>query len=467
MRLFPPELVIGDFEGFTPEKDLFARKNFGEGLGNLFGSVEDPMVAILDAPWGSGKTTFVKMWCGYMRNQGFPVIYFDAFKNDYTEDAFLALAGEVIALADDIGPIDAEAKKGFLIKAQQVAAAAIKGGIKKGFSKLIGDEGVEEVVAAAAEEGVGCVLNSLDSYLLKKLEGRKKERDAFKEFGRALELLSGEMSKTMQERAQGERKGEGADGATVEQRPLIFVIDELDRCNPPFALDLLEKVKHFFSVPRVHFLLVTHLEQLENSVRFAYGMGEQAGTYLQKFFHISLALPASIDNFGKTYVDKYLDTLFAELPDDAEGGRYSSDLRKIICSYAKQNSLTLRSLERITTQIGVFLASTNKGFLRLSSIVAPLCIMKLVSPRLYRKAQSKTITLGDVTSFMAFNESESIGLWCKYWWGFCVGDDKYLEENKDEMDRCRKTLYEYLIDGRDEVVPIICSLIDRLNFASR
>ncbi|MFW5487357.1 MAG: hypothetical protein ACNI3A_02875 [Desulfovibrio sp.] len=56
MHIFPKELEIGDYEGFDDNKDIFKRKEFGEGLGNLFANMEDPMVAILDAPWGSGKT---------------------------------------------------------------------------------------------------------------------------------------------------------------------------------------------------------------------------------------------------------------------------------------------------------------------------------------------------------------------------------------------------------------------------
>jgi hypothetical protein len=39
------------------------------------------------------------MWAKHLSSTGFPVILFDAFANDYQEDAYLALAGEVLALA--------------------------------------------------------------------------------------------------------------------------------------------------------------------------------------------------------------------------------------------------------------------------------------------------------------------------------------------------------------------------------
>lgn len=101
MRLFPPPVQIGEQEGFSPEKDIFGRADHGRRLTNLITAVSDPLVIAIDGQWGSGKTTFLKMWAGELRKSGFPVIYFEAFENDYAEDAFTALASSVIALADE------------------------------------------------------------------------------------------------------------------------------------------------------------------------------------------------------------------------------------------------------------------------------------------------------------------------------------------------------------------------------
>jgi predicted KAP-like P-loop ATPase len=90
MRLFPPPLEIGDEEGFTKEKDIFGRSGIGRGLTNIISRVTDPLVIAVDNEWGTGKTTFLKMWAGELRKLGVPVIYFDAFQHDYVEDAFTA-----------------------------------------------------------------------------------------------------------------------------------------------------------------------------------------------------------------------------------------------------------------------------------------------------------------------------------------------------------------------------------------
>ena len=99
MRIIEPELEIGDLDGFKPELDIFKRARVGEGMTHLVATVDHPMVLALDADWGSGKTVFLKMWAGELRKQGFPVVYFDAYANDFFEDAFLAIAGEILALA--------------------------------------------------------------------------------------------------------------------------------------------------------------------------------------------------------------------------------------------------------------------------------------------------------------------------------------------------------------------------------
>ena len=93
MRLFPQELEITETEGFTPEKDIFGLKDFGQNLTRIVTNLDGPAVLLLDAPWGTGKTTFIKMWRGELSKLSVSSIYFDAFANDYLDDGFLAVAG--------------------------------------------------------------------------------------------------------------------------------------------------------------------------------------------------------------------------------------------------------------------------------------------------------------------------------------------------------------------------------------
>ncbi|MEM8981046.1 MAG: P-loop NTPase fold protein [Pseudomonadota bacterium] len=63
-------------------------------------------------------------------------------------------------------------------------------------------------------------------------------------------------------------------------KKLVFVVDELDRCRPDYALSVLETIKHFFAIPGVHFVLGTNLKILTKSVSSVYGLGDGAEGYL-------------------------------------------------------------------------------------------------------------------------------------------------------------------------------------------
>ncbi len=67
--------------------------------------------------------------------------------------------------------------------------------------------------------------------------------------------------------------------------PITIIVDELDRCRPTYAIKVLEEIKHLFDVPGVAFLLGLHGQQLEHSVRAAYGQGFDSAAYLRRFFN--------------------------------------------------------------------------------------------------------------------------------------------------------------------------------------
>ncbi|MFT4302716.1 MAG: P-loop NTPase fold protein, partial [Desulfovibrio sp.] len=54
--------------------------------------------------------------------------------------------------------------------------------------------------------------------------------------------------------------------------PLFIMVDELDRCRPDYAIELLERIKHLFDVPNVVFLLAIDGEQLLQQVEHTFGL---------------------------------------------------------------------------------------------------------------------------------------------------------------------------------------------------
>ena len=54
---------------------------------------------------------------------------------------------------------------------------------------------------------------------------------------------------------------------------LVIFVDELDRCNPIFAVKLLERIKHFFDDDRFIFVFSTNLSELQYTIKNFYGEG--------------------------------------------------------------------------------------------------------------------------------------------------------------------------------------------------
>ncbi|HIF6023339.1 TPA: P-loop NTPase fold protein, partial [Vibrio parahaemolyticus] len=170
MRLTIPDLNLTMDEGFSPEVDIFSRKEFGERLSNLIINSNENLVLALDSQWGEGKSTFIKMWCGENQNQSensFQAIYFDAFENDYQKDPFLALASEIYELLEDSTEVK---RTEFKEKATKVFKAfsrgLIKAGVKVGTAGLIDGSDIDK-----AEKELSTLLaDQVDSVIASKFE---------------------------------------------------------------------------------------------------------------------------------------------------------------------------------------------------------------------------------------------------------------------------------------------------------
>ena len=331
-------LNIGADEGFT-KNDLFNHNALGKKLAGLLSEVDHPITVALNAQWGQGKTTFLRMWAGYLRSKGFPVVEFDAFENDYYSDPFIPLAGEVTDLAKSYKGLASDLAG----KATRVGLALAKGGAKLGVKAIT----LGLLDGKAADEITSDIADGISDYAEKEIESiissYKKDKGELSAFKDALSELSSLINP---------RKSNGE-----LPKPLIFIIDELDRCRPDYALKLLERVKHLYSVPNVHFIFGVHLDQLENCVKAAYGNNIDASLYLEKFFTIKLDLPDSNSDTFKsnrsTYISRILsgknirvDPIFLEyyfLKKNASLRRVEKIMQEYIIIYSSKRTETLNA----------------------------------------------------------------------------------------------------------------------------
>lgn len=395
MHIFPRPLQIGDTEGFTPEKDIFGRQELGTGLTNLLGSVADPMVIAIDGQWGTGKTTFLKMWAGQLRQQGFPVIYFDAFENDYVDDAFAALAAEIIGLVEAQRKSSEPKAKAFKSKAvgalKVLGRSALKIGVKAAsVGALEATDLGDDIVEALSNEAEELTDKHIGELLTKQAE----HRGILQGFRDALRDLPSVLAPPP-EPAEGEEPG--------RPKPLIFMIDELDRCKPVFALQLLERIKHFFAVPNVHFVLGTHMGQLRNSVNAAYGANINANTYLQKFISLTFPLVDVSDYRHERLAIKYVEKLRRDFALSYDDRDFAEGACNFVKTYALLHHISLRDIEHIMTNIALAVAFTRQNDFRPHPLIAGLSILRVVQPALYVQAKRGTLRYEDAVKSLSLD----------------------------------------------------------------
>ncbi|MEZ9739563.1 P-loop NTPase fold protein [Vibrio splendidus] len=373
MRLSLPELEITKDEGFNPEKDIFRRAKYGQQLTNFILNAEENLVFALDSSWGSGKTTFIKMWHSHNNTHEprLKTIYFDAFQNDYQSDPFLALASEVYDLFEDG---DEESKNDFKEKASNVFKAFSRGVIRTGVK--VATAGVIDGSALdSAEKEISTLLSDqVDSVIADKFESSKADKNALNEFKKYLEKVVAEH--------------------TINNK-LVFVIDELDRCRPDFALEILEKIKHLFSVPGLTFVLVMNREQLQESVKSRYGNGINASLYLQKFINVWLTLPNMKSHGISDHTGIFLNHAALKMNSQLFSG--PATVSRLFKTLIKQNSTSFREIERMLTYFAVFenthaLLGDHNDHLAMCCV----CYLKVADPLVLRGLLNKKITAEEV-----------------------------------------------------------------------
>ena len=244
-----PDFDISPDDPF--ENDLLDRKHLAETLTNLVTKFESPYVVAIDAAWGAGKTTFIKIWTQALRNQNYPVVQFNAWENDFAGNAMVALSSE---LTDALREYDSKIGKIEDLKAE--------------LRKIVENSAVAGVRLAT----VGVV--DLDSLVNK--------GDMLADYAESLELIK-KFKTNLKYFAKKLKKQKNC--------PVVVVIDELDRCRPLYAIELLEVAKHLFSVKNIIFVLAINLRELGHSIKAVYGSDFDSHEYLERFIDITIPLP--------------------------------------------------------------------------------------------------------------------------------------------------------------------------------
>ena len=241
----------------------------------------------IDAAWGHGKSYFLDRFATQLELSGHVVARVNAWENDLTNEPMIAVMAAIEdALKDHLStPSKVQRKWKALVKSSGPLAVSLVRGVATSLLKKHTDTFLEDVGDAlngepmsttasedaddsAIGEGVAAVVENLgDDFASGLIEAHKQQLNSIKTFRANLASMSASLRESM-----------GTDS-------LIFIlVDELDRCRPSHAIDLLEAVKHLFNTDGIVFVVATNTDQLSASVKAVYGNDFNAKTYLLRFF---------------------------------------------------------------------------------------------------------------------------------------------------------------------------------------
>lgn len=272
--------------------DLWGRKQLGEKLTHFISNLQCGATIALDAEWGAGKTWFVKNWKVNLEANDYKVIYIDAFAQDFIEDPFLILSMEILNAVDADATVNNKFKDKFISAYHAVlpnlpmliwSLAMTLMGVGH-FSKSVQETmtSVKDATGEVGEKAGALLEEGLKEHLTDLVDNYNTNKNELKYFKEEL----GNLVKGL-------------------QVPLVFIVDELDRCKPEFSIKLIERIKHFFDIPNIVFVLSTNKAQLEESINSFYGF-KSANSYLEKFIDLNIKFPKRDSNSYMQVIREYV-----------------------------------------------------------------------------------------------------------------------------------------------------------------
>lgn len=319
-------------------------------------------VVALSGEWGSGKTTFIRMLMQKMENEGGHPLYFNAWENDYVSDPLIALLAGLKNLSpQSIKWNDVITSGGKIIASIATSAVKTLAKNKLGIDSNVIDAGIDEVGKLLKED----------------IEEFSKQKTTFVEFRKALQSYIAEN--------------------TTEYLPVVFFVDELDRCSPHFSVLVLERIKHLFDIPNVVFVLSVNKKQLEYAIQGYYGsVNIDASNYLRRFIDIEYSLPRPKgDVFCQYLYDVYHFCDVFNHKDRKQYHEFSSDedrFKRIACTLISSSNLDLRTTDKIYAHTRLALMGFRQNNYIVPDVFFMLCYLKIANNKLYSKIKNEQLT---------------------------------------------------------------------------
>lgn len=354
------------------KNDALGRRDLEPPLTQFVTQATGSFVLALDASWGSGKTTFLEMWQVKLKKEGHICMYLNAWQNDFVPDPLIAIVGELKKAIEDYASQSGEAsiiiseqrkknKKIFNLLLKHIVPLSVK----IATHGLINIEpAIEKLIADTASSGAESLIKNY-----------KKGKSEIKEFRKALGDLASQVA------------------SLNPSSKVVIIIDELDRCRPTYAIELLERVKHLFDASGVVFILGIDRSQLNHSIRSLYGSEFDATGYLRRFIDLDYLLPEpQVGDYCKYLFENFGINDLMSKRNNVDDYQLKSHLEGLM-SAAK---MSLREQEQIISRLRIVLQTIPRYAQLYGNILSLLLFLREWNANIYEDIIEGKIDLNQI-----------------------------------------------------------------------
>lgn len=361
------------------KNDCLGRKELEPPLTQVVTQAVGSFVLAVDGSWGSGKTTFLKMWQVKLDDAGHLCLYLNAWKTDFVQDPLVAVVGE-LSIAIKGNPIlDKDNVRKTIEKIEKTTRSIAKRLIPSGIKLLtLGaldlDSGMERELSVAT----GAIAENL-------IQDYGKGKSDIQEFREDLEFLAAEIKKSENDFVK-----------------IVIIIDELDRCRPTYAVQLLERIKHLFDVNGVVFVLGIDREQLSHSIKALYGSEFEARGYLKRFIDLDYRLPEPALGCycSSLFASFEIDKLMSPRRQHQETQYDLEDLNYYLGYLMSSARMSLRDQEQVISRLKVVLQTVPSNSYLFTVTLSILLFLREYDLNTYMSVMRGSITSKDFIAFI-------------------------------------------------------------------
>lgn len=387
----PPRLSIDPKKPWA--EDAFSRKAHGVTLTRLIESLQQSFVVSINGEWGSGKSVFLEQLSAHLEIQRIPVIKIDAWKSDYRDDPLLAFVAATADRVEKHGTSSPEDLGVDVIKALATHSGKLVLPTIDLLAALF-SPGTLAITGKAIES-----IGKLGTEALALERAKVSAEEGFRnQMIKARDLLTN--------RRKGERIGR-----------VVVIVDELDRCRPDYAVKLLERIKHFFDVDGIIFLIATDGSNIPIAIKTVYGQSVDGEKYLRKFFDFEYHLPLpspdqfidvlwkqfDFDGLAEFDVDQNLRERIAQQALTPQDNQYDEllvnhgrsvdaiEIAGYFPFYARHFRLSLRDQIQAFTVLNAYARALPESSVMLPNIVVYCVCLRFVNPSRYIRLRDGAI----------------------------------------------------------------------------